>query len=242
MNRNHLNAEGSRGNALFVAITTSIIKQGAKGLSCFFYKCKDLKKINIYLWICKGKMECYSQHTGRTKQSFLHFLLRHDQYTTKFTHLIKCFPLTKTCSCHHHLTLEYVFLPKGTSDPLAVTSHYLWLPFPLPRAAGHESRSFRLYPSLGIAGMCHPISLDPFDGWVIFHCMGFVYLFICWVYWGCFQFVAVVDNGVVYNCEQVVWGLWTGLLTPTWIPCIIFELLSLYFHIKLLMACLIFKA
>lgn len=187
-------------------------------------------------------MECYSQHTGRTKQSFLHFLLRHDQYTTRFTHSIKCFPLTKTCSCHHHLTLECIFLLKGTSDPLAVTSHHLWLPFPLPRAAGHESRSFCLYPSPGIAGMCHHISLDPFDGWVIFHCMGCVYRFICGVYWGCFQFVAVVDKGVVYNCEQVVWGLWTGLLTPTGIPCVTFELLSLCFHFKLCMACLIFKA
>lgn len=49
MNRKHLNTEGSRGNALGVAISTSIIKQGAKGLSCFFCKCKDLKKVNIHL-------------------------------------------------------------------------------------------------------------------------------------------------------------------------------------------------
>lgn len=132
------------------------------------------------------------------------------------------------------------YSPEGNLRLVTVTSHYLWLPFPLPRASGHESRSFRLYPGPGIAGMGHHISLDPFDGWVIFHCVGFVYLLICWVGWGCFQFVAVVDNGVVCICEKVVWGLWTGLLTPTGIPCVTFELLPLSFHIKVLMARLVF--
>lgn len=125
------------------------------------------------------------------------------------------------------------FAPEGNLRP--ISSH-----FPSPLAA--FPLPFCPYPSPGIAGMCCHISVDPFDGWVIFHCMGCVYQFICGVYWGCFQFVAVVDKGVVYNCEQVVWGLWTGLLTPTGIPCVTFELLSLCFHIKLRMACLIFKA
>lgn len=103
------------------AITTSIIKQGAKGLSCFFCK---WKKINIYLWICKGKMECYSQHTGRTKQSFLHLW----SIYRKIHPFNQVFSFNKDLQLSPPSDTRVHFSPEGNLRP--ISSH-----FPSPLAA-----------------------------------------------------------------------------------------------------------
>lgn len=127
-------------------------------------------------------------------------------YTTKVTHLIiwcSSFLLVKMCNCFHCLTLEYVFLP-------AVSSHCLCL-FPPQHWWLAWAPSFFLYrPSTCIVSMHHRISFIPFNGWIIFHCVDILGShLICSSgagYYGCFEFVTIVDKAAVYPCERVLDG------------------------------------
>lgn len=73
-------------------------------------------------------------------------------------------------------------------------------------------------------------SAVPFDGWIIFHCVGVLgWSLICPSdegYYGCFRFASIVDNAAMYTCERVLGGSavprGVGLPTPTGTPCVTF--------------------